>query len=559
VALNLWKIGGQPMSYSPLSSGYKTVSVPSIGQYVVNIRARSASNAKLNVWLTGEAGIKDQILLTPNFTNYSIIKTSTVSNGVLNIVDQDTRGDIIIDSIELVQKPLPKLTLNGVDGFTSGKWVLHANSVVVDDETVVLNANGTFQSSYDVFDVLPNADYTHSINIVTGNGYSDINWLDSSGAVISATNKLNTLGQSSQVVRTPSNAVKAKLYITNSVNASGTFTFKRPMLNLGSTAVPYSRKTGDKMLLPVAKGDGTYQTNKKPKKTTVKARTGLVFNGTSDYLQLPSITMDSVEIDCLIDSTSSSIGWFLDFRNGLTNGYVSSQYGFGSDVFSVLSDGLSLSRTYTAIPKNIRQKLKVNFVSSGTGQLFVNTDKTIATSTRTKSILYKITCYLGNQIVAQYDFENPSNIVGANVLQKGINLIPNFEDVRWSLHANTQVLGKHLLRLNSTGLQQSSKITFPILPNTKYLPALNVPIGSDPFIRVLDSNLTQISTFWFTGAYTTPSNASYLTVEFRNSVATGTFDFSKPQLYALSGTEGTLNGAPTSARKQSRRTQYAKR
>jgi hypothetical protein len=57
---------------------------------------------------------------------------------------------------------------------------------------------------------------------------------------------------------------------------------------------------------------------------------------------------------------------------------------------------------------------------------------------------------------------------------------------------------------------------------------------------------------------TTKPDTVRIGVELTN-VSTGTFDFSKIQLYALSGAEGTINGTPTSARKQSRRTQYAKR
>jgi hypothetical protein len=181
------------------------------------------------------------------------------------------------------------------------------------------------------------------------------------------------------------------------------------------------------------------------------------------------------------------------------------------------------------------------------------------TSYFTKGILYKVTCYLNDQVVAQYDFENPSNVVGSTVLPKADNLIPSFEDPRWNLHVNTQVLGKNVLRLNSTGSNQSSFIDLSAQPNEVYYGQMVVNTG-DVFIRVRDINNTQIDTFWPTlTKKTLPANAASLRIEMRNIGAVGTFDFAIPKLFKLDGKEATLNGTPVQLNKQTKRTLYAKR
>jgi hypothetical protein len=170
------------------------------------------------------------------------------------------------------------------------------------------------------------------------------------------------------------------------------------------------------------------------------------------------MTMDSVEIDCLIDVNQPFNGSnIFDARDGLLNGWV------GIDT----SSGGVFSSAFT-FTKGVRQKVLVKTSNPFTDNVIIFSDRLGTPSKCTKGTLYKVTCYLGNQIVAQYDFENPSNIVGTSVLQNGINLIPNFEDARWSLHANTQVLGKHLLRLNATANTQWSSCSVSLRPNTKY-------------------------------------------------------------------------------------------
>jgi hypothetical protein len=563
MSLNYWKLGGQPTSYSPLS-GSPFVPVLPNTDYVLTLYARSASNGRLQLNTQG-VGLAIQSLISQRtFYTFNLKPTQTQ----LYFTDLDSKGDIIIDSIELVQKPLPKLTLNGVDGFSSGKWIIHPRATVLDDTTLSTDATDAWQSTalYNV-PVIGGKSYYFSAYVTSSGGAQSgllIGWYDANGTNLNPGNSWGCVSTSSAEVMVtgsltaPNTAVRASILVSSP--ASGVFKVRQPVMNLGSL-VPYSRKTGDKMVLPVAKGNGAYQVNKLPKKPIVKARTGLSFNGVSDYLQLPSMTMDSVEIDCLIDSASLS-KYIIDARPGLANGYLWTD-GLGNDqtgtgFSSVFVNGVSKVGIYSSLnlPLNQRIKIKLN-----TSAPFTETIPIWGkTGAGKKGTLYKVTCYLNNQIVAQYDFEKPSNIVGTSVLQNANNLIPNFEDARWNLHANTQVLGKHYLRLNATASSNVSYSTINVSPNTNFI-FTNTTNGyccvanADGSINLLGWSSLPSRTF-------NSGSNSVIRIycgNYNGVFVSGTFEFSKPQLYALSGTEGTLNGTPISARKQSRRTQYAKR
>jgi hypothetical protein len=77
-------------------------------------------------------------------------------------------------------------------------------------------------------------------------------------------------------------------------------------------------------------------------------------------------------------------------------------------------------------------------------------------------------------------------------------------------------------------------------------------------VRFYDVNQQFISATVLNSSFTTPSNCKYIGVRLENS-SIGTFDFIKPQLYQLDGTEGTIVGAPSKLRKPNKRTLYAKR
>jgi hypothetical protein len=805
MALNLWKVGGKPTSYNPLPTGFGTVIVLGIGEYVLNIKAKSATNSVLRV-ING--GVANDVNLTPISTTYTVLFSRKSTDNVF-LYDNASKGDIIIDSIELVQKPLPKLTINGIDGFLSGKWSLHPNVTVVDDETLVLNATAGSQVSLVYFIVNPNTTYTFSMY---REGRIRLGEFNSSDALVGSFLYDDTSDASGNIVKsftTSSTTAKIRIELTGYTSAK--YTFKRPMLNLGSTPAPYEKKRGDKMVLPVAKknlfsgflvgyinatlttgltstndsnyrtsnkfsviggksyvisganfnrnifrfydstgnyltditanpviapngsyfaqvfyanknvdstaGEGNFQieegstasaytpysvqVNKKPSRlvpkknlvnsndivwrssfnanysvvdtrvtgtiaennvigyrvpvtpgktytirfngtggntggwrlygytnkpdysytdgtsngftsysvlpgspsintitigannnwlivgfhggnvlgsfmeyvqmeegTTLtayepyqlvlpKAKTGLAFDGVKDYLQLPSMTLDRIDLDCMINTIQPVSGYhnIIDARMGY-DGTI------GSGFVSINPSDILMQSHFnvTGYVRGQRTVLKAvcdkTFTDDVTIFGFNN-----RTQEFTKATLYKVTCYLAGQVVAQYDFTNPANIVGDKVIPNAKNLIPSFEDSRWSLHANAKVLGKDVLRLDATGSWQFSEVALNVTPNMKHKITLNVPTGANGYIEVFVNSsgswVSAWSSYNTTGFEFTPTTNQ---IRFRvGSNQSGSFDFIKPQLYQLDGKEGTIVGSPIPLNKRAKRSLYAKR
>jgi hypothetical protein len=870
VALNLWKIGGKPTSYNPLPTGWTEVSISGYKSYTMTFRAKSASSASITLYARMGNELVKTINLTPVLTTYSA-SVDVVTSNLFSIFNTNAT-DIIIDSIELVQKPLPKLTLNGVDGFMSGKWGTSSHGTVIDDMTYSLNATVAYENITCVVPVLPNTTYSFSLSWSGNTPAPRVQLLDVNGNDVGnpVNGGANNSGNFSASFTTTSTTVNVRIYAQ--ANSAGLVTFKNLMLNLGSTPAPYSRKTGDKMVLPVARknlfdltiyvnttiskggtnlysidsqgfmttimGSGFYgshpiyklkpntnyvfsvnyktldiayevrkvsdnsfvlntgfvavnafsfttgnetdyyikvyssvgqkiglvqleegtlatgytpydvQASKKlkryvPKKnllindikdwtllwtvstvTTIldykrmtintnnqgssaiqstpstfsivsgktytlsytaranrvgvvpnytylmkggtgganksyssigtipplgtewaryslimtadntasdssilfglasggvnlngdwidvkevqfeeggtatsyepftqsvpKARTGVAFNGVTDYISVNDTTFEtigvsdfSVESVLKFNSFQVNTGSYMRLfdKNG---GNVSIGVSLTGNISIWLSNWFSFPNTTlsTGVVYKIRVErvngtvvnLYINnvykesitvpsWVIQSTGILYIGNGSSYANASF-NGIYYSFVLKKNGTTLLNYDFTNPSNIVGSTVLQSGNNLIPNFEDARWSLHANTQVLGKHLLRLNA---QTSSTDTFINIPVKNG--AYKFSINTNGLFRVYKGFITNtFSSYVVVNDNGTLGNLftvddsfnGYITLRL-TSGAIGTFDFSKIQLYALSGTEGTLNGTPISARKQSRRTQYAKR
>jgi hypothetical protein len=148
--------------------------------------------------------------------------------------------------------------------------------------------------------------------------------------------------------------------------------------------------------------------------------------------------------------------------------------------------------------------------------------------------------------------------VGDKVLHNAKNLIPSFEDAKWSLHANAKVLGKDVLRFEPPSSFLFNVLPLDLKPNTQYLFVIDK--GAYAIISDLNNVNSNIVTTGTQGTriITTSSNINNLCVRLTSGSA-GTFDFIKPQLYQLDGKEGTLVGNPTKLRKASKRTLYSKR
>lgn len=653
MALNLWKAAGKPTAYNPLgnsvSVGFLTL-LDVTKEYVVRFKAKYLNGTSGQVRISGRTAVYNDFVLSGVLKEYETSFSVGLFIGVKDerfyIWDNLNSNNVYITDIELVEKPLPKLTVNGIDGFASGKWTLHANAKVIDDETLELNATANYQQSYIDVLVTPNTQYAVSISPLTNGmrlagqwrgGTTGLTWtpeLRDSGNLITLTS--------------PSNANTLRIFLDNVV-PSGKFTFKRPMLNLGSVPVPYEKKRGDKMVEPVPKKnlfdgkwdsgyisggststalsahatarttkwipckpnttytlsggnrnswqvksssgvissltelptvttrsdsaemrvyysvDGaqtqvqieqgttatpyepyTLQMNKRPAKPVAKQEGGLRMDGVNNYLHLPPMTMDAIEIDCFIDSVQlKPINTIVDARYGLSNGYLQITGG------AFYPSGWGYANGYKFGERSvITLKASTPFTDDVT--VFNN----MFNSQQTKGILYAVRCYLNGAKVYELDFTNPNSIVGDKALPNAKNLIPSFEDSRWQLHANARVYGRDVLRLEATAIWQSSYIELNVKHNTNYIIQSS---GNGNYAVTDEAGSTLLS--YRTGQSTVNSGTKDKLRVYLSSatLGVGTFDFIKPQLYELSGSEGTVYGAPIRQVKPSKRVLYAKR
>lgn len=442
--------------------------------------------------------------------------------------------------------PLPKLTINGVSG-ESVDWeqgTIDATNVNSVSTTAIRTKQNLSLTGSTGFTISCSSGY--QILAYKGDGLTAFGnpiTFTTSGALASKVNVRLVIRKSDQSPILPSDVISAK-----------------PVINLGSIPAPYSKKTGDRMVMPVLNPTtGKYQVNKLPKRQ-LNAKKGLVMDGVSNYVQLPSMTMDAIEIECLVDSVQLYGNYYLlDARSGLTNGYFSKAGGIGTGWARYSVNGVDNADWQWNIPTNRRIKVKTQSVVPFTDDVTI-----FATpgAGYIKGTLYKVTCYLAGQVVAVYDFENPSNLVADKLIPNARNLIPSFEDARWSLHSNFKVLGRDVGRLDATAGGQETTITIPVLPNSNYRLTSGVKMVPNQYIGGLianngaaygwlDSNLTNRD-------FTTGSNQTTLTLILK-SLISGSFDFIRPQLYMLDGKEATLYGGRNPNRKQPKRTLYSKR
>lgn len=271
---------------------------------------------------------------------------------------------------------VPKLNL--LPPFT--EWILHANAKVISPYELELNATITRQLSSYSFKVIPNQDYTLTMN---HNGSFDI-W--GSGKILDTTTV-------SQATFNSGNNTSLGLTLWDK-GGVGKFTFSQPMLTLGSIPEPFE----------------PYKGLNKP--ATQENPTGGVFmDGVTNYVHLPGMTMDSVEIDCLIDGSNVDNKYLMDARNGLPNGYINSTPLRGSDIADIQVNGGSVA-SYTQIPKDVRRKVLIKGTRTFTDDVKIF-DHRVGSATgveRLKGILYGVKCLLNDQVVAEYDFTKENSI-----------------------------------------------------------------------------------------------------------------------------------------------------
>jgi hypothetical protein len=535
MALNLWKLGGKPTSYNPLPIGTNYIDL-GLREYKLTLKAKSPSNGRLRT--LKHSNVLSLYQLSNEWKiieeTFSLIGESLPR---LYLSDVDSKGDIIIEDIQLVQKPLPNaVQLNkrpkryvpkkNLIPTDLGNWLQGTGSAVTP------TADSTRIRSKNDYVVTPNKTYSLSVR----DGFEIFAFFIQT--YNTGTSSANT-GWGRNITFTTASDINALRIVVKKLDGSAIIPndilVALPQLEEGTSSTPYEPYTE---VLP-------------------RAKQGLMFNGVSDYLQLPSMTMDSIEIDCLIDSVQPNVDHILvDTRTG-GSGYV----GKSANVVgftSMLVDGVSKT-TWNDIVKGQRTKIKVNASSPFTDDVTIFTRYAGDSTYRLNATLYSVKCFLNGSIVAQYDFTNPSNIVGDKVLQKAQNLIPSFEDSRWSLHSNFKVLGKDVGRLDATSGQNASLFIVDVIIGKTYRFYCS-GIGE---LRVYEND--NFSTF-FKGAtlkndtqyieWTSTTGKAYLRL---TNITTGSFDFIKPQLYMLDGKEGAIVGVPTKLRKQSKRTLFRKR
>jgi hypothetical protein len=635
MALNLWTTGGKPSSINPLPSTYTygtsanslnlppSINVPNCNA-VLSFWAYSPTNGVVNFNSTNVS--KDfNLTRTRQFYSY-ILSDSRVYNHI-DLTDKNSNGDIIIDSISLVQAPLAKNTINGLDGFLSGKWSISNNAVVSDDVTLHLNTASPWDNSALILPVLPNTTYNFSC-FASSNGISLagilVGWLDSNNVTINSGNDwaCNTLSTSvtniSGSLTSPSNAVKVSVMLTS--NGSGVFTFNKPMLNLGSIPAPYEPKRGDKMVLPTAK------------KNFIPSVSNFILESVGS-LERENISDTKLRLKTL-DGAVKYVDYSFDslpnkqytVSVGVNDGNmpVYSYNGSGYTVLATLS-GEMKSATFTtpsdckkikincetktvvgdyffdqiqleqgttattftpyAVQVNPKPKRVLNTIvkvkitlNNGIASLYINDVLDISdsghnytplnthamgvaswsfSSSYFNGVILSASYYDGALQLFNYDFTNPRTVTGNTVLNSGnMNLLPSFDSGQWSIHANAKVLGKDTLHLDATGTFQTSSVLLDVIPNKNYVYYCN----TNGTVRIYNGTTTSDSLLTAsTGVSFTPTVGKILINIHNGSASTGSFDFIRPQLYQLDGTEGTVNGSPVLLKKSSARKLFAKR
>lgn len=153
-----------------------------------------------------------------------------------------------VDSVQPVRNPyLVKKGRNLLPPFS--QWNLHANAKVVSPYELQLDATGAYQESYVIIDAAENQPLTISITDDNNSAYAYYHCLDLNGTILSdGTIGLNTVGKSTLSWITPVGTQKLRVSLLNTTT-TGTFTFKSPMLNLGSTPLPFEPYNEDYMYM----------------------------------------------------------------------------------------------------------------------------------------------------------------------------------------------------------------------------------------------------------------------------------------------------------------------
>lgn len=252
MAINLWtSVGGGKSSYTAVDRTGTNASI-GIGSFTLTFKARSVlgAGAILKVCDTNSDDINVSTPMTTQFKEYTYSFNSRTTQQLFLQDYPNGTSTIEVKDVVLVEKSTGKATINGVDGFLSGKWVINSQAKVIDDETLELTATAGDKISEIFIDCLPDTTYTFWNEVNTANRYY-VAELDASGTKVAE--KSFTVANVYNTFTTKSTTRQFNIKLYNpSITPTGTFLFKRPMFYLGSMqGIPYSKKTGDRMVKPI--------------------------------------------------------------------------------------------------------------------------------------------------------------------------------------------------------------------------------------------------------------------------------------------------------------------
>jgi hypothetical protein len=392
---NLWTKFGQQATFNPLTSGWKTVPI-GLGDYIVSIIAKSASGATLQVTdYQYTKNIDESIALTSDYKEYRFPFKETVQQ-LFYIRDKFSTGDIIIKSIKLTRKAPAAPTLNGISDKVEN-W-----------EQGEINPSNGQNSPNNIrirtkdFSLIPSGGKIKASSSIGYEAYI-IYYYDSNKNYLS----YKLLYNGTDI--TPINAKYFKVITRKTDNSTITpseIEQAKPLLVLGDTQIPYEPKKGERMVKPYFHSDGSVHMFPKAKEVKSPKRQGAQFNGINQYFKLPSMTMDSIEIEMTLDKTDWST-YVLDARPGY-NGYVyNTNIAAGSSGF--VQQGVISSKE--------RRVIKYTSNQVFTDDVTILADRYGASAT--KGTLYTVKCLLNDNVVAKYDFTGAFNQIIKDVSGNG--------------------------------------------------------------------------------------------------------------------------------------------
>lgn len=660
MAINLWALS-QPVNYNPLPQSWGNGLVIGIGRYVLTFTARSSQQAEFNVSTQDPSVVNTGGKTTSEFQTYSFEINNTKEQLLRFREYPTTTGGIEVTDIQLVEKPLGALTINGISGDVSD-WEqgnFHAVFGQIESTPSRIKLKQTFN-------VIPDKSYYIDIP----DNYNVALWVYDHNK-----NHVYAGWHSTGVFKTPINAHYLGVSLRKSDNTTITpsdILTAKPMLYLGTLqGVPYEPKRGERMVEPVVSGknlfnkidieggyarllndhtllvsgatsagadssgqvklnvekdkeinvsayitnindfditvgvsvagankplmlirkgetqrmdsfwnptltgtttfrmwslgghdftvtklqleQGTTATPYEPfevqlnqhDKRNLPAKQGLLLDGTG-YVQLPSHTMDSIEIECLIDGKTNTNSLIFDARYGGGVSAFVRVNGINPEGFGVYVDG---ALHVSSLP--LDQKINLRLTKS----TFAESVKVF--SSGVKGILYRVTTYLNGVVQQDYDFTKPIDNGVVYIGEQPQNLLPSFDSGLWNLHSNARVLGRDVLELRASGTAQWSNVLIPVSPNTNY--QLTCEKNGRFAVRGGET-LDWISPFVFANILTFNSgNNQTLDIRLDNGTSTGAFTFQTPRLIKIPNAQASVIGGATPQVKRAKRQLFAKR